>query len=214
MYKKGIETKQQIIDEAKRLFYVKGFKKATVNEICENCNVKLGTFTYYFKKKEDLLNNVYGSYMTDCYNYVKEKTQGLSGLDMHLYTIMLYYFNIYRDVHVARFHKDVLLNGEMNYVFRTPRELIINFTENGDIAVDSEVYELMIIADNAMRREINLRFMKEDDFSLERVRDLVRNLYIVTGRLGHMDGDSINKGIDDAYEFVTQHLNAPVGLLQ
>ncbi len=214
MYKKGIETKQQIIDEAKRLFYVKGFKKATVNEICENCNVKLGTFTYYFKKKEDLLDYIYGAYMKDCYDYVTGNSSELTSLEKHIYTVMLYYFNIYRDIQVARFHEDVLINSEMNYVFRSPRQMIIDLAENGNIPVDSELFDLIIIAENALRRELNLRFLRENQFSLDRVRDLVHNLYIITGRLACIDRQDIDHAIDGAYKFITQHLNAPVGLLQ
>ena len=59
MYKTGIETKNTIVSSAKDLFYGHGYRNVTVHEICKLAGVKLGTFTYYFSRKNDLLCELY-----------------------------------------------------------------------------------------------------------------------------------------------------------
>ena len=50
--------KSEILDEAERLFTVKGFEETTVNDILEKTSIAKGTFYYYFKSKEDALNEI------------------------------------------------------------------------------------------------------------------------------------------------------------
>ena len=52
--KKGTLTKQNIINAAKQLFYENGYNKTGIQDIADYANVKLGTITYYFKKKDDM----------------------------------------------------------------------------------------------------------------------------------------------------------------
>lgn len=51
--------KETIIDAAWELFYEKGYKNTTVNEIIERSGTSKGGFYYYFKAKDDLLNSLY-----------------------------------------------------------------------------------------------------------------------------------------------------------
>ena len=48
--------KNEILDAAESLFVTKGFEKATVNDVLEAVNIAKGTFYYYFKSKEDVLD--------------------------------------------------------------------------------------------------------------------------------------------------------------
>lgn len=50
--------KEELIDSAERLFCELGFEQTTVSEIVKKTGVAQGTFYYYFKAKEDILDAV------------------------------------------------------------------------------------------------------------------------------------------------------------
>jgi len=50
--------KNEIIDAAERLFAAKGYETATVNNILEAVKIAKGTFYYYFKSKEEVLDAI------------------------------------------------------------------------------------------------------------------------------------------------------------
>jgi len=50
------ERKKEILDAAEKLFAAKGYEAATVNDILDAVKIAKGTFYYYFKSKEDVLD--------------------------------------------------------------------------------------------------------------------------------------------------------------
>lgn len=52
------ERRKDIVDKARQLFDQKGFQQTSVDDITLSLNVAKGTFYYYFKTKEDVLNAV------------------------------------------------------------------------------------------------------------------------------------------------------------
>lgn len=52
------ERKNEVLDAAERLFHSKGYEKCTVNDILKEVNIAKGTFYYYFKSKEEVLDAV------------------------------------------------------------------------------------------------------------------------------------------------------------
>jgi AcrR family transcriptional regulator len=50
------ERKKEILDAAEKLFAGKGYEAATVNDILDAVKIAKGTFYYYFKSKEDVLD--------------------------------------------------------------------------------------------------------------------------------------------------------------
>ena len=56
--KEYAERKKEIMDTAKALFYQNGYTNTSVNFIIETIGISKGTFYYYFKSKEDLLDNI------------------------------------------------------------------------------------------------------------------------------------------------------------
>ena len=51
--------KEVIIDTAWELFFEKGYKNTTINDIIERSGTSKGGFYYYFNAKDDLLNSLY-----------------------------------------------------------------------------------------------------------------------------------------------------------
>ena len=52
------ERRNEILDAAGRLFWAKGYNKSTVNDILDAVGIAKGTFYYYFKSKEEVLDGI------------------------------------------------------------------------------------------------------------------------------------------------------------
>ena len=56
--KKGEKRKQELIRIAYRMFVAKGYEHTSVDEIIEEAGIAKGTYYYYFKSKEQMLEEV------------------------------------------------------------------------------------------------------------------------------------------------------------
>ena len=56
--KEYYERKNEILDAAQELFLTQGYEKTSVDNIIKKVGVAKGTFYYYFKSKEDLLDKL------------------------------------------------------------------------------------------------------------------------------------------------------------
>ena len=56
--KKGEKRKQELIRIAYRMFVTKGYEYTSVDEIIEEAGIAKGTYYYYFKSKEQMLEEV------------------------------------------------------------------------------------------------------------------------------------------------------------
>jgi len=52
------ERRNEILDAAEKLFYEKGYDKCTISDILETVGIAKGTFYYYFKSKEEVLDAI------------------------------------------------------------------------------------------------------------------------------------------------------------
>ena len=58
--KKGEKRKLELIQIAYKMFLTRGYENTSVDEIIEEAGIAKGTFYYYFKSKEQLLEEVIG----------------------------------------------------------------------------------------------------------------------------------------------------------
>lgn len=56
------ERRNEILDVAEGLFHGKGYEKCTVNDILKEVGIAKGTFYYYFKSKEEVLDGIVSRY--------------------------------------------------------------------------------------------------------------------------------------------------------
>ncbi|AEA16066.1 MULTISPECIES: TetR/AcrR family transcriptional regulator [Bacillus] len=52
------ERRKEILETAERLFFTKGYTKTTVNDILKEIGIAKGTFYYYFKSKEEVMDEI------------------------------------------------------------------------------------------------------------------------------------------------------------
>lgn len=69
------ERKNEIMDVAWRLFIEKGFENTAVSDIVKTVGVAQGTFYYYFKTKEEVLNSILERMLENIINKIKEITE-------------------------------------------------------------------------------------------------------------------------------------------
>lgn len=61
--KEAEERRNEILDTAEMLFFAKGYARTTVNDILQEIGIAKGTFYYYFKSKEEVMDAVVMRYI-------------------------------------------------------------------------------------------------------------------------------------------------------
>ena len=69
--RKGNITKEKILYYAKKEFYQNGYSKTQLKTIAEQADLSLGNLNYYFKKKDDLVKEIYNQFFTEVYQFIK-----------------------------------------------------------------------------------------------------------------------------------------------
>lgn len=79
--KQGMTVKERIIRSSWDLFYEKGFEDTTLNDIIDAAQISKGTFYYYFRSKNTLLNTL-SVLLDDEYMELEEQlTDDMSAFD-------------------------------------------------------------------------------------------------------------------------------------
>lgn len=66
------ETKERLIESAKKEFLEKGFMKASLREICANAGVTTGALYFFFKNKEDLFGAIVDKPLSELIGFMME----------------------------------------------------------------------------------------------------------------------------------------------
>ena len=77
------ERKAEILNAAQMLFHQKGYENTSINDVLESVGIAKGTFYYYFKSKEDLLDSVAELLALRALEVLEkiEKEKGLNAVD-------------------------------------------------------------------------------------------------------------------------------------
>ena len=70
--RKGNLTKEKILHFAKDAFYQNGYHATQLKSIAALADLSLGNLNYYFKKKDDLVEEIYRQFFTDIYHFIKK----------------------------------------------------------------------------------------------------------------------------------------------
>lgn len=86
-----LKKRRDVILKSTRLFYYQGYVNTGINEILKVCNIPKGSFYYYFKNKEDLLNEVIDLHLKNLLNIFDEIVDDLSMVKLR--SFFFKYFN-------------------------------------------------------------------------------------------------------------------------
>ena len=143
--KKGIETRQKILEEASMLFAQNGFHSVTVRQIAQNVGIRESSLYNHFSSKELILQSLY-DYFTENAHMVRPSEAELDELFLvmepeELFKYIVFFFgrNIdpllentamiitnekYKDARAAEIYYEHVVNGASAYYERIIEKLI------------------------------------------------------------------------------------------
>lgn len=157
----GIRTR--IIETAWRLFHEKGFRDTTINDIIREAEISKGTFYYYFRSKDDMLDTLSDVFDTEYERIVGEFSEDMSSFDklvelnyrMHTfindnidYRLLSYLYS----TQIIKEHTSSLLDRN-RYYFRLLEQIIEDGRKKGELTEDltvSETVNYYIIEERAL----------------------------------------------------------------
>lgn len=202
---KGLITQQKILQIAKELFYNKGFANTTVKEICNQANVKLGTFTYYFSTKEALISDIYAEYVMKIYNYIDHvEKRKINSLEKNTIASFVYYQIIFNDDTSIKFHYDLITKLSIYTLLSINlRRFYPNFVRDLNLDIDEREINRIFSADFGIRREFILQFIENKLFDSS--LDMTITIYTMMGRLLKIDEKIMKEYIKNAIEFLEKN---------
>ncbi|MDO5826964.1 MAG: TetR/AcrR family transcriptional regulator [Methanobrevibacter sp.] len=91
--------KDKIMVESFKLFLEKGFESVSMSEIKKASGISVGTFYYYFKSKEDLINTVMTNYIFDYFQMALDNMNDFEGStreEIYYVTMQIIGYDIYK----------------------------------------------------------------------------------------------------------------------
>ncbi|MBA7580506.1 hypothetical protein ES708_22398 [subsurface metagenome] len=121
--------KSEILDAAQELFFTKGYRQTSIESIIKKIGVAKGTFYYYFKSKEDLMDKLVKRMTNQILSEIKKITKrtdldALAKLNRAFITarnvklenmdlVKLYLKVLYKDENIMLRHKIYMSNVEL-----------------------------------------------------------------------------------------------------
>ena len=191
--KKHDERRNEILDAAEKLFAGKGYMKTTINDILQEVGIAKGTFYYYFKSKEDVMDAVAVRYIDVGTEAIRAITEDKKLTAMQKLTILLtndITQSEHKDEMIKEFHQagdaemhqksllmsierltplitDVVLQGIEEGVFNTPypRETVEFILVIMNMAFDERLFQMT--PEEKMFKAKALAYLIEKSFGAE-----------------------------------------------
>ena len=214
-YKKGLNTCNYIVEESKKLFYTKGYSKTTIQEICDNTNITLGNFTYYFKTKQDLLRRVYFDYLKDIENFVVENSEEYPDLfDKYLMVCMVYNYNLFADKNISDFNYSIIKNNSLyNDVFlNLPVEEIRFAYGNFNEDISKKELKLLYLSDLGTRKELTQYYVENEEL-FDSPLDFAAHMAEIVSRIYKANDVDVKEKFLNNPDYIEKIKNSGVTLL-
>ncbi|MFZ7132741.1 MAG: TetR/AcrR family transcriptional regulator [Eubacteriales bacterium] len=212
-YKKGIETKENIIKVSKELFYELGYTKATVQKIADTAQIPLGLIPYYFKTKDNIVLEINSKFYLEIYEFVNSRLNVKKNSYLKLFVVTsIYYRIILKDENNKRFFYEVLRNKSnfRSLSYSIERIYWMISREHGNNFTQTDL-DCIMIAEFGARRELLLYFF-EDKIQID-IDYLVEMLSSVTGRFFSIEDKFIHEYAQIEREFSSSYDYSNIKLL-
>ncbi|PKM70742.1 MAG: hypothetical protein CVU93_00520 [Firmicutes bacterium HGW-Firmicutes-18] len=192
-YKKGIETRNNIINASKSLFYLQGFNNTTVQKIADLASVNLGLLSYYFKTKNNIIKIIFTDFFENLDNIVCDVCNKEEDLILfYMAKERIAYDIIFNNPNNLRFFKETI-NEKVVIKIMEEYSLnnFININKKNGYNIDINLIKCYSALENGGSVNIIKKYFSGDlTISYD---DMVNVLIGCTPRLFGIDNDSIYK---------------------
>jgi|GEM_PF-2436997 len=201
-YKKGLKTKNKIIQASKSLFYFNGYRKTTVQGIADLADVNLGLISYYFKSKDNIAKSIFIGFLKEIEKEVR-KTYPSNDKDvMPLYMAKerIFFQIILKNENYQRFYREIINNNMIFTLMEDYVEKNYNYINNKVKRIDEKS---LITAYSALetggRYNILRKYFKNTiDLDVDMVVDI---LIGCTPRLFGFSNENVDKFIKESRDY-------------
>lgn len=134
----------EIIDIAEELFLKSGYNETAVSDIVKRVGVSQGTFYYYFKSKEDILNAIIERYINDIKVGVKSiaTKDDINAIEKIMaFFGFLNYMDIGKEKLIDYFHEDQNLHLHVKFEKNVPPNIIPPFCQMIEQGVQEDLFD-------------------------------------------------------------------------
>lgn len=158
-YQKGAYKRDIILYNAKSLFYKKGIAGTTIKEIAELSEDPVSLVHYYFKKKEDIVKQIYLDFLGNIdlfvYSSLYTDTAEPSVLLAHTVTQLIYYSIIMNDPRNMRIYQESLANHSNAEILNTYIEHVYRkIIDELELEMPEDTFRSFVSIDFGGRREL------------------------------------------------------------
>lgn len=211
-YKKGFETKQNLVSASKQLFYEKGVKQTKIIDICDLAQTSPKNFHYYFNSKFDLAMVIQGDFLVAQYIFIDNTEKKLNSVQRNVRSAMMHYMIIFGDEKNKNYFHEILKNRTIyEYMGNNVKRIYSQINKEFHLGLTQKDLQYISIADLGVRRELALEYI-EGAFPMD-IIEFVTYLYSFTGKLFELDKSMIQQYIQDAILFTKENDFSHIKLL-
>jgi AcrR family transcriptional regulator len=182
--KKGQDKKELIYKNAKILLYEKGYINTAIKEIAQASNVPVSLVHYYFKKKDEIVRQLYYDFTNNIDLFLHKKVPKIftNSILSHAVTSRIYYDIILSDAKNKRVYYEVLQNNS-NYIIlnKYVYKIYLQYIKDNKVIISDELFKTYIFMDFGARREFFIRYF-EGDINLS-IQEMVSAINAIIPRL-------------------------------
>ena len=176
MIRENRSLKEVIIESAWELFSEKGYDQTTINDIISKAGISKGSFYYYFRSKDTLLNTLSNVLDNKYKQFEIEMSRDMNRFDelielnyrMHNYIGKKLDYRLLANLYASQLTKaeDSNLLDRNRYYFRMITRLIDEGQKRGEIVADRPVHEIARIYGLCERTLISDWCMNNGEYDL------------------------------------------------
>lgn len=190
-------TRKLIIREASRLFLKQGYTKTTIRQIADACKLGRGHLYYYFKKKEDIILDLYKSVIENVYLYINNfQKNNMNPLLNYAMTQYIYITGIVRNKELFRMYIEAsnvtTLRNEYLLILKDILKRKLSEIDYKDHFFSENDIRLSIIIGSAGEDELLRQYYnKNTDFTLEEIIESTIKTRLLLLNISHNEVENI-----------------------